>query len=258
MTVAKSKKPSTSNKKTLDMHHNAHMEQIGIYKDEILKLRIHIEKLNTKIKLLDKKKSEVEVSDETINEYIKLVDERLDKQEILRELVRKSNDREYLTNTADILFNYYDLLEKGHGNYETETVKSSNEKSILKYFTMKDSENVVVQRPIEESKEKSRGNLLDDYMFFTDENFIKDKVFELEERCAHCNSKQVTIMNNDGYVLCKDCNSIEYIIIDHDKPSYRDPPKEITYWSYKRLNHLNELILSRFEENRNFMIIISW
>lgn len=258
MTVAKSKKPSTSNKKTLDMHHNAYMEQICTYKDEILRLKRDIEKLNNRIKVLDKKKCEVEVSDETIDDYIKLVDERIEKQEKLKELEGKSNDREYLTNTADILFNYYDLLEKGHGNYETETVKSSNEKSILKYFTMKEEtpSKPLVSRHVDESKEKSRGNLLDDYMSFTDENFIKDKVFELEERCAHCKSKQVTIMNNDGYVLCKDCNSIEYIIIDHDKPSYRDPPKEITYWSYKRLNHLNE---SGFEESHNYtMILISW
>jgi hypothetical protein len=31
-----------------------------------------------------------------------------------------------------------------------------------------------------------------------------------------------------------------YMIVDHDKPSYKDPPKEITYFSYKRINHLNE------------------
>jgi hypothetical protein len=30
--------------------------------------------------------------------------------------------------------------------------------------------------------------------------------------------------------------------VDHEKPSYKDPPKEISYFAYKRINHLNEWI----------------
>ena len=30
------------------------------------------------------------------------------------------------------------------------------------------------------------------------------------------------------------------IIIDSDKPSYKDPPREISYFAYKRINHFNE------------------
>ena len=29
-------------------------------------------------------------------------------------------------------------------------------------------------------------------------------------------------------------------MIDSDKPSYKDPPKEISYFAYKRINHFNE------------------
>jgi hypothetical protein len=43
-------------------------------------------------------------------------------------------------------------------------------------------------------------------------------------------------------IHCNNCDSIEYILIDHDRPSYKDPPKEISYFSYKRINHLNEWI----------------
>ena len=30
---------------------------------------------------------------------------------------------------------------------------------------------------------------------------------------------------------------VDYIVIDSDKPSYKDPPKEISYFAYKRINH---------------------
>jgi hypothetical protein len=44
----------------------------------------------------------------------------------------------------------------------------------------------------------------------------------------------------DGLVFCKFCHTVEYIIVDHEKPSYKDPPKDATYFAYKRINHFNE------------------
>ena len=40
------------------------------------------------------------------------------------------------------------------------------------------------------------------------------------------------------------------IFADSDKPSYKDPPKEISYFKYKRINHFNEW-LAQFKIKRN-------
>lgn len=58
--------------------------------------------------------------------------------------------------------------------------------------------------------------------------------------CCYCNSQQLTVMANEGYMYCNECATMEYVVMDHDKPSYKDPPKEISYWAYKRINHFNE------------------
>lgn len=58
--------------------------------------------------------------------------------------------------------------------------------------------------------------------------------------CGYCASRQRTVMLQEGYVFCNMCHTVEYILVDHDKPSYRDPPKEVAYFAYKRINHLNE------------------
>eukprot|EP00798_Chlamydomonas_sp_ICE-L_P010902 gene10902-17022_t len=34
--------------------------------------------------------------------------------------------------------------------------------------------------------------------------------------------------------------SVEYILIDHEKPTYKDPPKDAACFAYKRINHLNK------------------
>lgn len=59
-------------------------------------------------------------------------------------------------------------------------------------------------------------------------------------RCSHCSGTNRAVLMQDGCVICNDCHTHEYILIDHDKPSYKDPPKEITYFAYKRINHFNE------------------
>ena len=58
--------------------------------------------------------------------------------------------------------------------------------------------------------------------------------------CGHCGSAKRVMNLQEGYVYCKCCHTIEYILIDHDKPSYKDSPKEAVYFAYKRINHFNE------------------
>ena len=41
-------------------------------------------------------------------------------------------------------------------------------------------------------------------------------------------------------MVCQKCGDIEFTIIDSEKPSYKDPPPETSYFAYKRINHFNE------------------
>ena len=50
----------------------------------------------------------------------------------------------------------------------------------------------------------------------------------------------MTIVHSEGIIRCEKCGLQEDILIDSDKPSYKDPPREMSYYSYKKLNHLSE------------------
>jgi hypothetical protein len=63
-----------------------------------------------------------------------------------------------------------------------------------------------------------------------------------ENKCSNCGSHRIVTLANDGYSYCADCQAMAYILVDHEKPSYRDPPKEVSFYAYKRSNHLNEWI----------------
>jgi hypothetical protein len=58
--------------------------------------------------------------------------------------------------------------------------------------------------------------------------------------CGHCGSGDRAMQLQDGYVFCRSCQTVEYVLVDHEKPSYKDPPKEVAYFAYKRINHFNE------------------
>ena len=59
------------------------------------------------------------------------------------------------------------------------------------------------------------------------------------EICETCGMDKY-IIHGDASLICKHCGDVEFILIDSDKPSYKDPPKEISYFAYKRINHFNE------------------
>ena len=91
----------------------------------------------------------------------------------------------------------------------------------------------------EESKFKKK-NFLDDYLKKIDSNYVsKIKIDHQINTCKDCN-QQMTIYPSDGIQICTNCGVQEFILIESDKPSFKDPPLEVCYFSYKRINHFNE------------------
>ena len=57
--------------------------------------------------------------------------------------------------------------------------------------------------------------------------------------CTNCKVEK-KILHCEGIIYCDKCGIQENILIDHEKPSYKEPPKEISYFAYKRINHFQE------------------
>jgi predicted nucleic acid-binding Zn-ribbon protein len=61
---------------------------------------------------------------------------------------------------------------------------------------------------------------------------------------------EMTFYQNEALLGCGHCGHEEFILIDSEKPSYKDPPREITYFAYKKINHFNEW-LAQFQAKEN-------
>jgi len=142
---------------------------------------------------------------------------------------------DFYINTASILFNYYNIVENNTDDSSTSNIPN---KGILKFFVKKEEE------PVNEPKVEThmdKATLLENYVAITSSNYFK-KMEDENDACEHCGSTNRVIMLNDSIISCNDCNNVEFIIVDHDKPSYKESPREVTYYSYRRINHLNEWI----------------
>jgi len=232
----------SSNKKTLDIQHSYKIAQIQEVNSRIHQIKSELQSIKQDIEGFQSRKSEA--TEEEINAQLQRIDKKLDLEAELKKLQNEYDETQYYVNTADILYKYYDLLEKGNDNaaMANELVSNKNN-SILKYFLGSAPKPSGINNETLsnlEDPDQSRGALLEKYLAFTDNNFVSSKVKECNERCGFCKSTNMTVMTNDGYAFCNDCFTMEYLIVDHDKPSYKDPPKEISYFAYKRINHFQE------------------
>jgi hypothetical protein len=83
-------------------------------------------------------------------------------------------------------------------------------------------------------------NILDDYLKKINSNYVsKIKVDMNICKCPNCNEEMI-LYPSDGIQICDKCGLQENILIESDKPSFKDPPMEVSYFSYKRINHYNE------------------
>jgi len=87
-----------------------------------------------------------------------------------------------------------------------------------------------------------RDALLDQYLQRMDPHYNRPSMHSLNDTSFICDAcgEDMKISINDATVSCPHCGFHKLILMDSDKPSYKDPPREISYYAYKRINHFNE------------------
>ena len=118
--------------------------------------------------------------------------------------------------------------------------------NIKKKKTLNDFKNDTVQ--IEQTnfiknKLVSKNIVYEQYMKAIDNNYINinNSENDISDICSKC-MVEMLLNNTAGMLICPKCGLMENIIVDSDKPSFKEPPKEMTSFCYKRINHLNEFL----------------
>jgi hypothetical protein len=122
-----------------------------------------------------------------------------------------------VTNKSKLVNNFFKIKEENDNNDNTSIINKQNNNIVLKYLS----------------------NVSDDFLD------ISNYVYQTDV-CKICNKGELIPLEEDGILVCNVCSrSIPYLI-ENEKPSYKEPPKEVCFYAYKRINHFKE-ILAQFQ-----------
>lgn len=73
--------------------------------------------------------------------------------------------------------------------------------------------------------------------------------------CGFCRNGELIPQDEDGILICNNskCGKFVTYIVDNSKPTNKEPPNEVSYTAYIRLNHFKE-ILSQFQAKETTQI----
>lgn len=214
---------------TLDNKHQEKMSEFNSYEEQLYLNKKKYKKLTKELETLNKILP-ANLTHEIIDSKANLKEE-IEKMRIaINQLENRSKELDYFDDTLDIIQEYYDSTNISVKPAETNIININD--------IFKKRENNIT------STDKSK--LYDKYMKVVfNVNTRKIKNPYTIKICNKCKIEK-TIHANDGYLICTSCGDSEPILLESDKPSYKDSNIESKACAYKRANHLSE-ILNQFQ-----------
>ena len=208
---------------TLDAKHNEKIQKINNTQTIINDTNIELEKLKNQLNKLQTTNYK-----KNIDKILQIKDKIISIEKYLSSF-NKNEEINYLLDTGHLLFNYYDTTENKSNKLSNNINKTTyNNKSVSEYFNINIKETSV-----------SKAQLYDKYLTKLNNTNFKNMINTNIDICSACN-KEKKLFLAEGKMICELCGDENKILIDSDKPSYKDPPREISYFAYKRINHFNE------------------
>lgn len=177
----------------------------------------------------------------SIDEVMEIKDRIKEINETIKELKKKKND--YFLDNSKYIFEYFENKKSINNIEETNKVVTSKNQLLFNIFKVKQEE-TDKDKNINEHKNK---NLVQKYLTNIDESFLDINAFVREtDICQTCYKGEMIPLDDEGVLICNVCAINIPYLIENEKPSYKEPPKEVCFYAYKKINHFKE-ILAQFQ-----------
>lgn len=263
-------RPAAAKPTTLEAHHQAKMREFENAREGVTDMEEQLAEAEAHLDMLSESSM---FSDEW-----RAATERVEElRGCIKRITADEGRLDYFLDVGDMLFQYYDAQESlARGTLRPTTVAPTRlpANSVLSYFSggggagaaagagaggepAPPSAATSTNRAsvIDTAAGLGRDKMLERYLAVVDPTAIKSGILPgsgIEPgwgSCPAC-SVEMTFYQNEAKLGCPSCGYEEFILIDSEKPSYKDPPREITYFAYKKANHFNEW-LAQFQAKEN-------
>ena len=184
-------------------------------KKNIKILKQELQSIQSKIKTFSNDHTELKESE--LEQKLLLLDAEKSIENSIEDISNNDSLHTFLLNNSKDLFN----IDKKKTMIDKTNLKNNN---VLQYFN-----NTKINSNKSKDTEKKSFNNRE---FNNDNNNIKNV-------CYDCNIEKI-LYKSDGIIVCPKCGIQEKILIDYNKASYKQAPREMSYFAYKRINHFNE------------------
>jgi hypothetical protein len=222
-------KVNKKNSTTLDGKHKEFVNEFN--KDE-----------NDKIPRLKKEKAEIKsVLEKNAIENTLTIEQVMDYRDKLAEITNeikqiKSRKIDYFLDNSKYIFDYFEN-KKDISTGNAVTNKNKMLESFFKLNTPNSSSMI----------ESKNNNIFQKYLSNIDETFLDINAFlRPTDVCQSCFKGELIPMDDEGVLICNVCSKNFQYLIENEKPSYKEPPKEVCFYAYKKINHFKE-ILAQFQ-----------
>ena len=233
-------KPKTNkkikfNKKTaitLDTKHKEFLNEFSKDANNILpELKLQ------KQKLLEQQETEKDLL--TIDQILDINDQIISINEKMKEI--KIKKKEYFLDNSKFIFEYFENKKNISTGNNTPNEISNKNKILNTFFKIKqDNEEI-------EKTQCQNNNIVQKYLSNIDDIFLDFNSFVCQtDICEICHKGELIPLEEEGIMVCNACSRSVSYLIENEKPSYKEPPKEVCFYAYKRINHFKE-ILAQFQ-----------
>lgn len=249
--------------KTLDAFHSQHLAKLREEKQTLVALKENLEEKKQRLAILEKEFASpsliLNANDIVIlTSRQKLENEIKEDERTIKKIEQGENEAEYFLRIGDILFSYSDAQDRiATGEKPVESVNARKGRvpanSVYSYFSVEE-ETKKEKNTVDVKIAKKASDISNDIGFKRDkaleiylsalnpdsiqhEHTIASSISEHYGECPVCNNE---MLFNETFLDCPECGYRDCILVDSEKPSYKDPPREMSYYAYKKINHLNE------------------
>jgi hypothetical protein len=219
---------------TLDGKHNEFINEFNKdEQDKIPKLK------NEKGEILNQLKENEETQNLSIEQILDLKDRIEEINEEIKNI--KMKKKEYFLDNSKYIFDYFE--NKKNISNGLENTNKSKSKILNSFFkinqddTSQDANNI----------NNKNNNIFKKYLSNIDDSFLDINAFiRPSDICQHCFKGELIPLDDEGVLICNSCSKNVQYLIENEKPSYKEPPKEVCFYAYKKINHFKE-ILAQFQ-----------
>lgn len=256
MFKSKNKKPFVGdNRVTLDAKHNDMLRQFKDQRKSLPEKQKELSDFQSKYNDL-KKIPTKNLTNEQLNNRFALADSISKLEKEIDKIENGHDEYDYFLETGHLLYKYYDNIENiassknKHSSSDEDDgdfiISESPKKvttSITDFFSSQSKQNLHQENKNSQPKNGNnikkpkkmddfvttkenfqRADILDNYLKIVDPTYVGNLKFDNKyDKCDDCGCEKI-LLQEEGKMVCEQCGKTDLIVIDSDRPSYKDPP----------------------------------